>query len=296
MSTTKWYIETKETTNREKIVMFKYVCKYSSREVITYLIEKGYGNKNLYETEEPRDYPANFCLESLDLDKIRWFFSLDIHEKDAFTPSKLNIYLVINTDNLDILRYLYRIGYTFDKEDLKRAVRNDSLCCFKYLIDILKIKIDRDFIIDMLCESTQSTDIKVPDYLLSELKQHNLELKESDINYITVNAINGNIKLIMYLHSKGMHNKEIGSKISTSGNIKLIEWCVSENIPINKQRAIQTVVDARRKVERQQKRLIEFLSTNTRESAVDYLERGVKQYEEDIAIYNKHITYLESLK
>lgn len=303
INTTKWFIETnikKELTDIQKVKIYQYAAVYSPIDVISYLTNKGCDDEKIYsrlsddekKTIGSDTFHPNFYLGSLNLDKIKWYFSSYFAVEDpSILLAKLNINFVIKKDKVPILEYLHSIGYKFTYIHLLRAASTDSLDCFKYIKGVSGIvTLDRKMVKQSLNTCADSDNgTKVAHYLLDNLS-FELNLSDNRKEDIIHSAVmNHNLELIKLLHSKGIRHDNIGEIAASVACVQILKWVISMKIPINKQEAMRDVTLMKDVKLRDTKRLQE------KEKLTKLQQIDLKSCKEHITALDSCIALLESL-
>lgn len=301
LSTTVWYIVTREQeiTDKRKIMIYQYASRHSPINVITYLMNKRYNNKEIYDglpaSVKNIRFPPNFYLMSLDLAKIKWYFSKNSTKRDYPLLFNLRIGCVIKAGRLDILEYLHSIIYRFTYKNLKTAARVDNLDCFKYIRDRLEVIVDKKQIKNLLMAcASESKSTKVPHYLLNDLDCKNMFSKDEIARIIDTCVQNGNLELIKCLYSKNIHCRDVGMMAVFGGSVEILNWAILMGIPINKRKAIEGATRHKNSIEKGMKQEQIYLSEKGK--SLKYQQKELEVYETDIKAYNECISILETLE
>jgi len=306
LNTTKWYVTTQadeETIYNEyeetKQEVFNYACRYSPIDVLDYLISKRYDEipngisrkgylSTRWKLNNQRPFAPNCCLMSLDLEKIKWFFSLII-PKDNTILFELDISCVIAANNIAILTYLHSIGFIFGVGNLDVAAKYDYLETFKYLINNPKMKLYKEAVTSILVESAESPDIKIPRYMFEELNLR-VAFDNDDLEWIFETAAEWhNLNLIKYLHSKGYMSNNLGNDAASYGDIEILRWMKENNVSMDTEEAITRI---RESIRLKEKGIEEFEDVTNNKTVVMNI---IAAFKEEIIAFNECIAYLDTL-
>lgn len=310
MSTVSWYVTTYTSTitelDRDKI--FNYACRYAPIPVIDYLASNGYINWTIKDSaigarkhgdsyylrgtsklKTAIHFAHDSCLESLDLNKIKWFFSFVrnskyedgyVYEKDILV--RIDISSVIRDDNISILEYLNSIDYQFTQRHFHTASRYDCLETFKYMKNKSTERIE---VVSLIMKSAESNGDKIPRYVMEELGLEPDFDEDEDRDFIFETAVeHNNIALIKYLYSREIRSDRLDLFAAQYRRIEILKWMNENNIDIPKDRIIK-------EMKRRKQRKIDKLKNNSLNNS----QSRIKKLEGDIVMFDLCINYVESL-